>query len=166
MSKELSSTAEIVINTLKFERDLITTADDFREAIWNGNEPPKTWKISLYYAISQARTYLEENEDLTIRNWPKQGWKLVHNEYEKLTVCQQWRKRAESYAKGAYRKARIVNRDMLPKKPQSAFDKTLMLLANTVNIIKGIQGPLDNNIALVQDLEAKEQEEKAERKEK
>ena len=157
MSKKLSRNARIVINLLKMEPNLITPMDDFREVLWNGDGPPENWKPQIYWAISEAMRYLEDNENMTIRNWPRQGWKLVHNEHEKLIVCNKWRKRTEGWAKSTCRKAKIVNRDVIPEKPKSELDKTIMILANTINIIKGLDSPLD---ALVEDLEPKDKEKK------
>lgn len=155
MDEQREVYTQIVVNTFKLMPHTIIPIEEFREAIWDGKGPPENWKATIYASISKAYRYFEENENKTIRNWPRQGWKLVDNEHEKLIVANKWRKRTEGWAKSTYRKTKIVNRDLLPEKSKSEFDKTIMILANTINIIKGLCSPLD---ALVEDLEPKDKE--------
>ena len=113
MEKEkvtLSNEGKIVMSTLLGKRDHRFKRKELTKALWDKKDDfPKDWKCRVYWAISNAKKYLELHRKYSIRWYPKgQGWKLAYTEIDLEIAAKQSIIRAQSYAEAAKRKGNIL----------------------------------------------------------
>ena len=113
MEKEkvtLSNEGKIVMSTLLGQRNYIFRREELTKALWGKEDDfPEDWKCRVYWAISNAKKYLEQDQKYSIRWYPKgQGWKLAYTEIDLEVAAKQSITRAQSYAEAAKRKGNIL----------------------------------------------------------